>query len=301
MEQTRCEAESRDRIYLELQAGVVNIDVINTLREVISDPVEAKELNTLIAGPFNWQALGFPDEYGIRDLRKDIGGEERGVWGVPDALISGFVYNANLVPPDRVPRSFQDCLDPFWSQRMAVDTRPTNLRFLGLDTFWGEARLKTWSEALGRNRPLWARGETALVARIAAGEVAMMCGGLLDRVHRNGLIYEGSPVRVAVATDLEGKVPGAPSPPFVIAKATSKPNAALLVATWGNSNLPFIPFLEDPVEAWGVPPAVPGSPVATFLQQNGLQLVDVSHDDVRLLELQNMMVEGWGFPTPQQR
>jgi len=188
LEQTRCEAESRERINLELQAGVVNIDVIDTLREIISDPVEAKELNTLIAGPFTWDALGFPEEYGIRDLRKDIGGEERGVWGPPDALISGFVYNVNLVQADKVPKSFQDCLDPYWSQRMAVDTRPTNLRFLGLDQFWGEARLKTWGEALGRNRPLWARGETALVARIAAGEVAMMCGGLLDRVHRNGLI-----------------------------------------------------------------------------------------------------------------
>jgi len=87
----------------------------------------------------------------------------------------------------------------------------------------------------------------------------------------------------------------------VIAKATTKPNAALLVATWANSHLPFIPFLDDPIEAWGVPPAVPGSPVAAFLQQNGLQLVDVSHDDVRLLQLQNMLVEAWGFPTPQQR
>jgi hypothetical protein len=286
---------------LELQAGVVNIDVIDTLREVISDPVQAKELHKIIAGPFDWDSLGFPEEYGIKDLRKDIGGEERGVWGPPDALISGFVYNANLVPADKYPKSFQDCLDPYWSQRMTVDTRPTNLRFLGLETWWGEQKLKTWSEALGKNRPLWARGETAMTARVAAGEVAMMCGGLLDRVYRNGLMYEGSPVRVAVAADLGGKVPGAPPPPYVIAKQTTKPNAALLVSTWASSNLPFVPLLDDPKESWGVPPGVPGSPVADFLQKNGLQLVDVSHDDVRLLQLQNVVVEAWGFPTPQQQ
>lgn len=92
-------------------------------------------------------------------------------------------YNPNEIDESDLPQSYEDLLDPrFGGSPYAFvnDIRPSN--FVPMVDAWGVDRMVEYAEGLGQQDPLWARGSTGALTRIAAGEAAFMVFANYDAV-----------------------------------------------------------------------------------------------------------------------
>ena len=92
------------------------------------------------------------------------------------------VYNTNLIPSTKAPAGWQDCLSPQWKGKVAVDTKPNV--FAWLLPAWGEAKVLDFAAKLKANEPIWTRGPADALARLGAGEFALLCGTYLQSAAR---------------------------------------------------------------------------------------------------------------------
>jgi ABC-type Fe3+ transport system substrate-binding protein len=135
-------------------------------------------------------------------------------------------YNTDSVPKERVPRSWEDCLDTYWRGKFVVDARPS--AFSSLYLAWGKEKLLNYSRRLGENKPIIKRGQTETLAQIAAGEYPMLCGAYMSSVLR--LIHRDPSAKIGLAVPNE--VGGDSFATLAVAKKAKSPNAALLLAGW---------------------------------------------------------------------
>src|SRR5205085_12009235 len=133
------------KISAEVRANNVAADVFEGTG-VGEQVVEAK-----LAQPFTTPALDvYPAAY--RD--------PAGLW-VPTRLsYYSIAYNTRLVPPDKVPKSYEDLLDPQWRGKMAWrigSASGTPLFITNLRLAWGEERAQKYFERL-KEQPIVSRG-----------------------------------------------------------------------------------------------------------------------------------------------
>jgi len=62
------------------------------------------------------------------------------------------VYNTKLVPPDKAPKGWEACLDPYFKGKFSVDTKPNVLAWL--TPSWGEEKLLGFARRIKENSPL---------------------------------------------------------------------------------------------------------------------------------------------------
>jgi ABC-type Fe3+ transport system substrate-binding protein len=84
-------------------------------------------------------------------------------------------YNTRLVPPDKVPQSYQDLLDPQWKGKLSWrigSSSGTPLFITNLRTAWGEAKARAYLEKLKDQKIVnfGAGSARTLVDRVIAGE-----------------------------------------------------------------------------------------------------------------------------------
>jgi ABC-type Fe3+ transport system substrate-binding protein len=207
-------SDSREKIFTEGLAGVVEYDVAD-----ISSEVQGKFIKAgLLAGPFEWRRL-FPN---IDDKQVSPNGYLVGV-GWSTHIIA---YNSSLVLPDRVPKRWEDCLDPYWKGKFVVDTRPKTLT--GLSVSWGEEKTLDFAARLKSNQPVWKRGQTEALTQLAAGEYSMICGSYYQSLHK--LRRRDSKSKLAVSFPAE--VPSSVGEALAVLKGGNNPNAAILLAGW---------------------------------------------------------------------
>src|SRR5438477_10575376 len=122
-----------------------------------------------LAQPFSTPALdAYPVEY--RD--------PAGLW-VPTRLsYYSIAYNTKLVPPDRVPKSYDDLLNPQWKGKMAWrigSATGTPLFLTNLRLAWGEERASAYFGKLKEQKIVnfGAGSARTLVDRVIAGEYAI--------------------------------------------------------------------------------------------------------------------------------
>ena len=135
-------------------------------------------------------------------------------------------YNPSLVPPERVPRKWDDCLHPYWKGKFAMDVRPAAL--VSLYPAWGEQRILQFAKRIKEQNPTWQRGVTKALTMIAAGEFAMVCGtsyASVDSVLRND---PAAKLKIAWPDE----VPVSLNESLGIMKGAKSPNAALLLTGW---------------------------------------------------------------------
>jgi ABC-type Fe3+ transport system substrate-binding protein len=130
----------------------------------------------VLAGPIQWRNI-FP---AIDEVQVSPNGYFVGV-GFSAHVIA---YNPSLVPKDRIPRKWEDCLDPYWKGKFAVDTRPKT--FAGLSLEWGEEKTLQYVRRLQENQPFrHDHGKRLPAARHALGGAALagdraFCGVLFS-------------------------------------------------------------------------------------------------------------------------
>jgi len=267
--------EEAEKVLNELLGGVVNIDLFDLKPELW---LRFKRAN-LVAGPFDWNALGVKHP-------KVVIYEGHGV--ALGGMQFGVAYNPSLVPPAKIPRKWEDCLDPQWKgKKMAVDTRPAS--FLPLFHYWGEEKSVGYHKRLAAQEPVWKRGQSDVMQNVAAGELALLCGA-----------YYGSTMRLK-RDDPTAKidfafldvVPARGAFDFAsIPKASPNQNAALLLASFlateGQSLYEKQLFFPNPyLLGPEIKEKVGNRPVHSVIPY-----VDIDYDAAT-----KKIVAAWGFPT----
>jgi ABC-type Fe3+ transport system substrate-binding protein len=163
---TTWRADSED-IVQKAAAEVRANNVVADLVEGTGAGEQAVEAN--IAQPYYAPAVaGFPEIYR----------NPTGLW-VPTRLsYYGVAYNTKLLPPDRVPKSYADLLDPRLQGRMAWrigSSTGTPLFLTNLRLAWGEEKARAYFDRLKDQKIVnfGAGSARTLVDRVVAGEYAV--------------------------------------------------------------------------------------------------------------------------------
>jgi len=207
-------SNSREKMLGEAIAGVVEYDVADISSELQDNFVKAGAL----AGPVQWRKL-FPK---INQRQVSPDNYFVGV-GFGAHVIA---YNSSLVPKNRIPKNWDDCLDPYWKGKFVVDTRPKT--FAGLALAWGEEKTLHYIKRLKDNRPIWKRGQTEALSQLAAGEIAMICGSYYQSLQR--ILSRDPTAKLAAA--FASPVSVGIGEALAVFKGAKNPNAAVLLTGW---------------------------------------------------------------------
>ncbi len=267
--------ETRERILNEALAGVVDHDLVNVSGELRNQYIKAG----ILAGPVEWRKL-FPK---VKDVHFS-----------PDGyfVASGFskyviTYNPTLVAKDKVPKKWEDCLDPYWKGKLVVLTRPRT--FTGLYAGWGEEKIVNYARALKNNQPIWKTSQSGALTQVAIGEYPMLCGVAYHSVKDLMVRDPKASIAFSVPPDLPIQIGEA----MAIMKGGKHPNAALLLAGWlvtpeGQKNM----HLEGRDS-----PFVEGTEAEELLKKHGAKPIwegwDVLEHEAQMAR---KITAAWGFP-----
>lgn len=121
--------------------------------------------------------------------------DKEGYWTATRISVAIFAYHSKLVPPAKVPKTFEDLLDPFWKDKLAIDTNPP--RFPGmLVKRMGWEGAEVYLKKLAQQEPKLYRGRSARMQLILAGEFL----GSLD-INADNIVemkLKGAPLEYAI-------------------------------------------------------------------------------------------------------
>ena len=204
-----------ERVLTEAIAGQVEYDLVN-----VPSALQARYKKAdVLAGPFAWRNMfpKVPNEHFSGDNYLAV------VSFVPRVI----AYNTSLVPTQQVPKSWQDCLDPYWKGKFLVRTRPH--AFVGIWPAWGEEKTIQYVKRLKDNQPIWGSATyDESVIQVAGGEVPMMCGTNYTSVFN--LLRRDPQAKIASVFPTE--TPIGMGETIGVLKGAKSPNAAFLLAGW---------------------------------------------------------------------
>lgn len=175
------------RILMEYKGGrVPKYDVMHTSFETWPTYQEA---GVFARPPFSYLELlrSLPPDWSRPDPRIV---DPEGYFLATTALARGIVYNKNLVPPDKAPKSWKNCLDPALRGRFLYDPR-SKLTALLHDPKTREWFLN-WLKGIVENKAVLGRGQTENIDKVAAGEYPIFCGANYHGAMK--AIDEGAPL-----------------------------------------------------------------------------------------------------------
>jgi iron(III) transport system substrate-binding protein len=121
-------------------------------------PIYALERKSL-ARYISPERAGIPDEYM----------DKEGYWTATRISVASFVYHTMKVPPDKVPRTYLDLLDPFWKGKLSVDSSRARFPRLLVERMGWEGAEAYFKKLAQQDLGLY-RGRTARMQLILAGE-----------------------------------------------------------------------------------------------------------------------------------
>lgn len=210
--------------------------------------------------------------------------DKEGLWNALVLNTSTMMYNTKLVPPDKVPRSYDDLLNPFWKGKISMDTELYEW-FEGQLRVRGREKGLEFMRKLKSQEPVFRRGRTAQAELVAAGEFAVTVEVYGHRAQE--IKEKGAPVNwVAVEPVLIHPLVG------IVAKNAPHPNAARL----------FIDFIlskegQTKVRDEGRIPArsdVPTKPPELMRKEWKVEIVGLGED---IAEARKLYAEIFGLPT----
>jgi iron(III) transport system substrate-binding protein len=267
--------ETRERILNEALAGVVDHDLVNVSGELRNQYVKAGIMN----GPIPWRKL-FPNV-------KDVHFSPDGYFAASGFSAYIIAYNPSLVPKEKVPKKWDDCLDPYWKGKLVVLTRPRT--FTGLASGWGEEKTIAFARALKDNQPVWKSSQSGALTQMAIGEYPVICGMAYHSMKAVVMRDPKAKIAFSVPSDLPFQIGEA----MAIMKGAKNPNAALVLTGWlvtpeGQKNMD----LEGRSS-----PFVPGTEASELVKKHNAKIVFESWDALQHeAEMARKITAAWGFP-----
>jgi ABC-type Fe3+ transport system substrate-binding protein len=272
--------DQNQRALLEIKSGVgTGWDIARV------DPVLYSEFLPYLR-KFDLQGMS---EAGILNIpAKMIDPRQRNI----SAILSRFqvtAYNRNLVPPDQVPKTWEDILKPFFKDRkFAVDIHPQEIA--ALVPAWGMQKVLDFARRIAAQRPIWRRGGTRTIAAAAAGEIPLFLGPNYDSVKG---FQRRDPLGIIQFVILE-PVPVRISGEHAVLSTSRNPHAALLWLEWVASR--DAQALIDQHEPLASSLYVQGSAVEQELRGKRLSVVSWE-ENASMEQWIPRIVEAYGFPT----
>ena len=151
------------KLSAEVRAGKVAADVVE------GTGIGEAAIQAGFAQPYKTPAIeGVPEAFRDADS----------LWTATRMSFFGVGYNTRLVPPDAVPKTYEDLLDPRWKGKMvwnAGSSSGSALFVTNLRLKWGEERTRAYLKKLAQQKVASLTGTSArgLVDRVIAGEYAL--------------------------------------------------------------------------------------------------------------------------------
>ena len=79
-------------------------------------------------------------------------------------------YNTKLVPKDKLPKSYDDLLQPEWRGKLAVDIRFNPWSYIASSGAWSVEQAEAYAKKLKENQPKFGRGGSAISQLLIAGD-----------------------------------------------------------------------------------------------------------------------------------
>jgi ABC-type Fe3+ transport system substrate-binding protein len=170
-------SRERERVIVEMAAGMTEYDVATISETQVSTLVDAK-----LAHMIEWQKFGIPK---IIINPKNIGVSLR----IP---VYGIAYNRDLIP-DAVAKTFtwETCTDPKWKAKITMDNRPRFLELFYRDDVWGREKTLDYAKRWAANKPVLNSSQSDATQKVNAGVHYMMCGIARGQV-KDVQVYTGS-------------------------------------------------------------------------------------------------------------
>ncbi len=203
-----------EKILTEAIGGLIEYDAVKVVSEMRTEFTRTG----ILAGPFEWKRF-FPK---APKEHIDPNGYLAGGSFYPRLI----AYNPTLVPPERVPRKWEDCLDSYWKGKLVVDVRPATL--VSLYHAWGEKRILEYAKKLKENQPIWKRGMSETLAQLSAGEYIMIAGTAYSSAIR--LLRKDPRAKVRIAWP--NVVPVSLNEALGVLKGAKNTNAGFLLTGW---------------------------------------------------------------------
>jgi ABC-type Fe3+ transport system substrate-binding protein len=269
-------------------------------------PAYQRQLFELSAGRANLDIfssnIAFWSEYFKQNVVKNVdfkGMAQGGHLNIPLEMIDGsgmvvwlgsytgvLVYNTKLVTPEKTPKSWEACLDPYFNGKFSVDTKPNVLAWL--TPAWGAEKLLGFARKIKENNPIWSRGNIRNLTMLTSGEISLNCG---NYVHSTQRALNQDPNIKMVVPD-----------PFPV--SFHEPEAIYAGAKNIHSALLWIEFLASKEGQQVAESLEPGR--GSFLVEGTLTnklmkgaKVSLCGDECRGTEdklMQRIATEAWGFP-----
>jgi hypothetical protein len=271
------------RFLLELKTGrVSDWDIANVLNEAQHEFVPYLEKLDL-------RAMA---EFGVLQIPpKMISPESRNIIAL-SSTVDASAYNKKLLPPDLVPKTWEDFLKPEHSGRKLLADIRTN-SVAGLVPAMGLEWVESFARKLAAQQPIWVRGHTRYLVAMAAGEYRLFFGTYYHGVMRmkkkgaqdlEGLIVEPVPVRLTET--------------HAILKGARRPAAAMLFLEYAAS-------AEGQKILWDVEPFKssiysPGSKTEELVRGKKTSIGDWDHIAKQHLYMEKLTA-AYGFPREEKK
>jgi iron(III) transport system substrate-binding protein len=273
------------RLVLELQAGTHKNDVVHLEEEL--------GLANYYPHLYKMDLLGMAEKKVIDMPVKMINPKQPNVAALGSAL-AGVSYNSKVLPPDLVPKSYEDLLNPkLKNGQIWVDVSQAS-GLAALAVVWGKDKVIEYTTKLAEQKPVWTTGATRSITAMAAGEYAV---GSLNHYHSVIRIREQRKAPHVHAVLLE-PVPVRLNNIWAINAKTSMPATATLFIEFAASDQVQEVFdREGPIKGSVFKPgSLPNKLV------EGKQIAFVGWDDVDMIEpMQKQIFESWKFPTATKK
>jgi len=268
------------RQLFELAAGKAAVDVFSP-----SSAFTSEYFKQDLIMKYDFQAMAKSAQLKIPTEMID----ESGVMSWLGSNVGVFVYNSKLVPADKAPKRWEQCIEPQWKGKIAVDTKPSILSWL-VPT-WGEEKILGFARNLKANDPRWVRGQTGSLALMAAGEFVVDCGMYLHTSSRALKRDPTMPIKIVIPED-------------VVAMSFHEPEAIYARAQHPHAGLLWMEFIastegqtlvdaQDPGKASFV---VEGTLAGKVMQGRKVSRCNAVCRNGEEKMIERIAVEAWGLP-----
>src|SRR5262245_6076339 len=266
--------EEAEKLLSEMQAGIFPYDMVH-VGEDLTDRYE--KLGFLVPG-VDWQGLFGVDARMVHPKRFAI--------AVGNSLL-GIMYHKAKVPKEYIPKTWNDCVNPFFRDKMATEVRPSP-HFNELWSDKGEEWTLDFAKKIAANKPKWSSSGTAALTMIVAGETLLFCPTSYGTWYRQASRKPNFPVGFVFP---EGPILGSRGLLLSPLKGAGSPNAAILLTGWiATKGLPILDTGRESVFH-------PGTKLGAEFKKTDREIkvmnwAEVAESDKRA----KRVIEVWGLP-----
>ncbi|MBM2802413.1 MAG: transporter substrate-binding protein [Deltaproteobacteria bacterium] len=133
-------------------------------------------------------------------------------------------YNTKLVAKDKLPKSYDDLLNPEWRGKLAVDIRVNPWSYIVSSGVWTLEKAEAYVKRIKDNQPKFGRGGTAIAQLLTAGDFHIAPVYLFNIIEAR---KTGAPIDWIPMEPIGGNIAGRAIP-----KGAARMNAAVLYIAW---------------------------------------------------------------------